>query len=531
MMFGENATKMQRGMQWDTERGIVDRISELPEFILHNILSNLDTKEAGRASVLSKRWYQAWSSIPVLGFRLEDYKRACWNLTMNSGFEYEGIQRYLWFIDRTMQRYDTQKYRIRKLHLEIPRVDLKIKLFADKWIRIAVQNQVEELFIETIPPCSPNPPYYRLPEILFRAKSLKGLHCRNVVLPYYETMELISLEYLNLDVDTVDTDFLQRVISFCPLVEFITSTDLEKVSLPWKRKENKGADFLGTAIMKSKLTVSPLRKFVYQGLNRVVTWPLDMNVVALKNLRELVIVSATITDDIVSELAYGLVALESLVLASCSRLKCIMISSISLKILRIEEGSGLVEVTTDTPNLIEFWYCCNLETYLSLIKVVGHCNAKFSLLVNTMNDSITTDWLVKLKKILEETNFFQSLVIELSNPLEIELEEDQLRNVVTGPPYKLGELRETHAWDCKESPLTALYGLFWICHPDVLSITTSSQNFSAELLPCLFPSSKIQEIALAQYKFRGHPSNLNPEIALQFSEVQSRMLAASPEKL
>ncbi|XP_074282067.1 uncharacterized protein LOC141606714 isoform X3 [Silene latifolia] len=232
--------------------------------------------------------------------------------------------------------------------------------------------------------------------------------------------------------------------------------------------------------MQSKLTISPLRKFVYHGFNRGVTRPLNMNVVALKNLRELVIVRAAITDDIVSELAYGLVALESLVLASCSMLKCIMISSISLKQLRIEEVLELVEVTIDTPNLIEFWYCCKVETCLSLFKVLSHHNAKFSLLVNTMNDSITTDWLVKLKKILEETNFFQSLVIELSDSLEIEVEKDQLRNVVTGPPYKLRELRETHAWDCQESPLTALDGLFWICHPDVLSITTSLQNFSAE---------------------------------------------------
>ncbi|XP_074284225.1 F-box/FBD/LRR-repeat protein At5g56420-like [Silene latifolia] len=192
MIFGENVAKMRRGT--------VDRISELPEFILHNILSNLDTKEAVRASVLSKTWYQAWSSIPVLGFRLQDYKKPCLNWTMNYGFVVhdEDIRSYMRFVDRTMQRYDTQKYKIRKLHLEIPMADEKIKLLADKCIRIAVQNQVEELFIETISPCSPNTPYYRLPEVLFRAKSLKDLHCRNVVLPYYETMQLISLEYLTL---------------------------------------------------------------------------------------------------------------------------------------------------------------------------------------------------------------------------------------------------------------------------------------------------------------------------------------------
>ncbi|XP_074281371.1 uncharacterized protein LOC141606220 [Silene latifolia] len=475
MMFGENVAEM--------DRGTVDRISELPEFILHSILSNLDTKEVYRTSVLSKRWYDVWSSVPVLDFQSRYYKKEYWNcLFHGASVNDDVIQSFLGFIDRTMQRYDTRKYRIRKLHLELPRADEKIELLVDKWLRIAVQNQVEELLIRNFPFCSRETPFYRLPEILFRAKSLKDLHCSSVVLPYYETMELISLEYLTLLLDTVDTDLLQRIISFCPLVELdITVSYLGEISLPWERKVNKGAEVFGTEITQSKFKASPLRKFAYSEFNRVIKWPLNMNVVALKNLRELQISSATITDDIVSKLAYGLVALESLVLDSCSMLKCIMISSISLKELRIKEGLDLVKVTVDAPNLIKFLYCCEVETSLSLIRVLDHCNAQFSLLVGWLF-SITTDWLVKLKKILEEKNFFQSLAMELCNYLQTEVEEQQLRNVVTGPSYKLGklELRDTRALDGIESSLVALDALFWICHPDVLSITTCFQKLSAE---------------------------------------------------
>ncbi|XP_074281966.1 F-box protein At3g59000-like isoform X2 [Silene latifolia] len=463
----------------------VDRISELPEFILHNILSNLDTKEAGRSSVLSKTWYQAWSSVPVLEFRLQDYKKEYWVCSMKFGFDVndEVIQSFLGFIDRTIQRYDTQNYRIRKLHLELPTLDEKIELLADEWIRVVVQNQVEELYIQTI--CLlPDRPGYRLPEILFRAKSLKVLNCRNVVLPYYGTMELVSLEYLTLVLETVDADLIQRILSFCPLVEFITTSDLGKISLPWPTNGNEGSDFIDTEITQSKFKASPLRKFVYDGSDTVVTWQLNMNVVALKNLRELIIYRTTITDDIVSELLYGLVALESLVLVSCSILKCIMISSISLKQLRILECFDLIKITIDAPNLIEFCYNCEVETSVSLINVSDDCNAELSPWVNTMESSITTDWLVKVKKILEETNFFQSLEIVLPGYLKIEVEEDQLRNVDTSPPYKLRELKlnETYAWYCVESPLMALDGLFCICHPDVLSITTSLQDLTAETI-------------------------------------------------
>ncbi|XP_074281376.1 uncharacterized protein LOC141606223 [Silene latifolia] len=281
-----------------------------------------------------------------------------------------------------MQRYDTHKYRIRKLDLELPMADKKIEPLVDKWIKIAVQNQVENLFIETLPPYSRKSPHtsessnYRLPEILFRAKSLKFLYCSDAVLPYYETMELISLEDLTLILENVDIDMLQRIITFCPLVQFTTISDLGKISLPWPRNVNESGEFINSEVMQSQFKASPLRRLVYRGVHRVAKWPFNMNVVALKNLRELdTIYNAIITDDIVSELASGLVALESLVLDSCSMLKCIMISSISLKELRIIEVFNLMKVTIDAPNLIEFVCKCEVGTSLSLIRVSDHCNA------------------------------------------------------------------------------------------------------------------------------------------------------------
>ncbi|XP_074281025.1 FBD-associated F-box protein At5g56370-like [Silene latifolia] len=421
MGFAENVAKIM-------QKGIVDRISELPDFILHTILSMLDTKEACRASVLSKTWYGAWSSVPVLNFQpkyFQEYREGPYN------FDDDTVERLVGFIDKTMQRYFTQKYRITKMYLMLPKIDDKIESLIDKWIMIAVQSEIQNFGIKVV--CGYN---YRLPEILFCAKSLKVLKCESVMLPYYKTMDLVSLEYLTFYLDTVDEDMLQRIISSSPLVELDITYDncLVNISLPRVKKDNGVDKCRRSETMQSNLRESPLQKFVYSGLGDDTLWPWNMNVVALKNLRELEFDLASITDDIVSELVCGLIALESLVLSECLMLKCINISSNSLKQFRIANALHFIKVTIDAPKLLEFSYNCEVETSLSLVRVPDHCNAQFLPLEP---DSLTTVWLVELKKFLAETNFFKSLVIDLSNPLEIMVDEDELRNIGTGQPYKL----------------------------------------------------------------------------------------------
>ncbi|PNX93525.1 F-box/LRR-repeat protein [Trifolium pratense] len=54
-----------------------DRISSLPDPILHHILSFLPTKLAATTSILSKRWNPQWLSVPVLEENIEWAKVLC----------------------------------------------------------------------------------------------------------------------------------------------------------------------------------------------------------------------------------------------------------------------------------------------------------------------------------------------------------------------------------------------------------------------------------------------------------------------
>ncbi|CAL1414600.1 unnamed protein product [Linum trigynum] len=47
----------------------VDRISELPDDVIHKILTRVEpSKKAAKTSVLSQRWANLWRSYPVLEF-------------------------------------------------------------------------------------------------------------------------------------------------------------------------------------------------------------------------------------------------------------------------------------------------------------------------------------------------------------------------------------------------------------------------------------------------------------------------------
>lgn len=73
-----------------TSKGI-DRISALPDDVLHNILSSLFIFDVVQLSVLSKRWKYIWTTMPYLHFDFDKFyserlKRLC-NMEMTEKFK------------------------------------------------------------------------------------------------------------------------------------------------------------------------------------------------------------------------------------------------------------------------------------------------------------------------------------------------------------------------------------------------------------------------------------------------------------
>ncbi|XP_074284190.1 putative F-box protein At1g58310 [Silene latifolia] len=206
----------------------VDRFSDLPDFLVHHIISFLDMREAYRTCILSKRWAHISATNPIIEFHFyyePEFLLRCWPSE-------EVSARLLGYIDSRMQRYAKDNLRVRTLRLIFPnsnevfscdvdQIELSSKLEefsckVDEWIQIAVHNQVARLDLD-------GPLNYQLPDILLSATSLRQLNCIKVKIPYYNgAINLASLQTLELLGVDVEECMLNHIISACLLFKCLS---------------------------------------------------------------------------------------------------------------------------------------------------------------------------------------------------------------------------------------------------------------------------------------------------------------------
>ncbi|XP_074284221.1 F-box/LRR-repeat protein 25-like [Silene latifolia] len=313
-----------------------DRLSDLPDFIIHHIISYLDTKEAYRTSVLSKRWNQVFATNPILDFH-HYYK-----------FPMETLPRLLEYIDTRMQKFSKENLRITKFILALPPNDLLLPSKVDEWLEIAVRNQVTEIFLK-------GPANYKLPSFLFCAKSLRDLDCDNVEIPYYEALDLVSLEILFLHYGVVlEERMLAHIVSSCPnLKELVLSfyPSFKNLVIPCHSKlEDLYIEDGGKVILET----SSLTTFKYDTDSVNNPWPIIANRGLLRNLRHVRVSGLSITGEDLAKLLPELTSLEKSEFMRCHMLTNIEISHTQLKHIAFYDCDNLLNVVIDAPNLKKF---------------------------------------------------------------------------------------------------------------------------------------------------------------------------------
>ncbi|XP_026460735.1 F-box/LRR-repeat protein At4g14103-like isoform X1 [Papaver somniferum] len=208
------------------KKGSEDRISELPDALIHHIFSFLDMKYVVQTSVLSRRWRYLWSSLRTIEVVDIPFIKA--------GDAYEvTFNRFINFVDRLLllrESSDIQSLNLVwltvKLHLDvIGRYDIASRI--STWIMAAVKHNIQELRL-LIFACE----IIKLPDCLFTCKSLTkfvfcgaGVEHTGFLLP--DTMHFPHLRYLALSGVTLadENTLISKFFSSCPVLESLLLID------------------------------------------------------------------------------------------------------------------------------------------------------------------------------------------------------------------------------------------------------------------------------------------------------------------
>ncbi|GLT40820.1 hypothetical protein SLA2020_149250 [Shorea laevis] len=201
--------------KWHEETQM-DRLSDLPDCLLHHILSFMDSKYAVQTCILSKRWVSVWTHLPVLKLDSKFFNR---------------VGNFRSFISQVLDHCETSN--ILTLSICSPKKNLASSL-VDKIISFAVSHSVQELDLSLKYPIGDL-------QNVFRCQSLRflklDLFC---VLPLPNSISLASLKTLILCKVTLKSENhcfdlfsscldLQNLVLDCV---FLTISDIFNISAP-----------------------------------------------------------------------------------------------------------------------------------------------------------------------------------------------------------------------------------------------------------------------------------------------------------
>ncbi|KAJ0040243.1 hypothetical protein Pint_27716 [Pistacia integerrima] len=315
----------------------VDRISYLPPFIIHQIMSHLSRKQVAQTSILSKKWNYLLASFPIFNFDETD-------------------------------------------------------LFQSEFDILAAEKDVKELDI-TIK--TDDKRLYIFPHIIYSAKLLTTLRLNGFKFEKPpDTIRFFFLKKLELVRVHISETVVEKLTSECVLLEelyFRRCWGLKCVCI-CKPDELK---ILQIHIAPSELERVKVDILGLQQLDLVLYQRLcEIDVSGCSQLKDLRLACCLFCDEEFHYLLSQFPLLENLSVSSCFVIKRIKISSDRLKNLSIGYCSDLEAIDVDTPNLLSFGYEYNS---VPLSSMNAPCPWKVRLVIE---HDLDTNWYLKLKKFL-----------------------------------------------------------------------------------------------------------------------------------
>ncbi|KAL3634816.1 hypothetical protein CASFOL_021870 [Castilleja foliolosa] len=368
-----------------------DRLSQLPQPVLRNILSLLSQKDAIRTSVLSKSWRYLWHGRLNVEFREFCFAR----------------KNNFWsFLDKTLQRYLDQNLSLQKFLVYIFHYDVDLVLL-QKWIPVLIINMgIKSLNVLF---CM-NGIAFPLPLVVFQSESLVELHLQHLNLNTLQSTDnvmLKNLQTLRLHSVYITDEIFDKIISGCPLIEnldLLFCSGLKSIKLS---KHYNIKNFACTAHNEITVEIENPQTLESFRIQNCRDWFLRYKNTYFPHLKSLNLHSVKLPAKTFDNFSSLFPCLNELILDSCRDLKDLWLFSSSIKRLiiridRINPGKS-IKAFIDTPNILYFEY--SGYGFLPLIKFTTTSHEWASdisvwyKLKPSDNDS--TIWFLKLNKLLE----------------------------------------------------------------------------------------------------------------------------------
>ena len=199
----------------------LDRISQLPEHIIHHILFFMPPKDAARTSTLSMTWRQAWNSLPRSDFRFSSRNSYYSYVSEEEKAEFvEETGQFIKSVDEALFPLREQKKIIQRFSLNMSLCDAIYDSCIDNWIELVNGNHIETLDLGILSMIHVK--NYVLPQKTFSVESLVKLSLSGCKLEsdYFSyNMKPICLRELTLRFVEIDAHTIMKILRCCPLLE------------------------------------------------------------------------------------------------------------------------------------------------------------------------------------------------------------------------------------------------------------------------------------------------------------------------
>ncbi|KAL3635094.1 hypothetical protein CASFOL_022148 [Castilleja foliolosa] len=370
-----------------------DRISELPQPILHHILTFLTQKGAVKTSVLSKSWRHLWSSSP--------------KITFLQYFFNGNNETFLSVLNTTLQRYLDRNLSIHQFRLQLTQLDPQLSSLLEKWVPILITELGIKILCLELFPNNSSSDYFEMPSV--ESESLNELYLIRCKLAQISSKHLKTLYF---DKVFFTDETLEKTLSACPLVEHLTLYNcgelrIVKVNKPCNLKcfefvggsdydpEEEADDDLRSieidAPTLETLRILNMRNW-YNHNKHVFPFLVNLRLSKVKLSKE----------SFFDTFSSNFPCVEKLVLKCCSGFEELELVSRSIKSLKImfSRTKVISKVVVNAPNLVIFEYRGFIPP--SAISVTTTSSEwKSSINLSYLQRDALLSWLLKLNEMLK----------------------------------------------------------------------------------------------------------------------------------